>query len=230
MKTGEKFALRLVLIAFVGVVGFTIYLELDFRKSSPHLQPEHSEEEPRHTQAREPQESIAKFSIPKGIPKGVDPNDLPDAESRGATLLTLYCAQCHDLPTPAMHSSSEWPAILRRMQSHLQASKNGMLRHVIMPPKKDWPRLENYLAANAQASLDPLKYDDIDTAPGQTFVATCSQCHTAPSSESHTKSEWPRVVLRMKANMRAAEVPVPAQTTLLQIIDFLQLHSRSQVE
>ena len=224
MKSGEKSALRLVFITFLVTVGFTIYRELDYQKTSPLLQPPHNKEEPKHLQ-----ESITKLSLKKGIiPKGMSQNDLPDAESRGATLLTLYCAQCHDLPIPAMHSSTEWPAILARMQSHLQTSKKGMLRHVILPPKKYWPVLEDYLVNNAQVALDPLKYDDINTTLGQEFVSTCSQCHTAPSPKSHTKNEWPRVVLRMKANMLAADLPAPEQATLLKIIDYLQHHSKNQ--
>ena len=223
MKPGEKSALRLALVSFLAVVGFTLYLELDYQKNSPQLQPSHSDEDLNHLQ-----ENISKLSLKKGIiPKGMSPNDLPDAESRGATILTLYCAQCHDLPIPAMHSSTEWPAILARMQSYLQTSKKGMLGHIILPPRKDWLILKDYLANNAQASLDPLKYNDLNTMPGLAFVSTCSQCHTTPSPESHTKSEWPRVVLRMKANMLAADMPLPEQATLLTIIDFLQQHSKN---
>jgi hypothetical protein len=98
----------------------------------------------------------------------------------------------------------------------------------MLPPEKDWHILEAYLSNNAQLSLeDPLRYDDIKTEAGQAFLATCSQCHAAPSPESHTKSEWPRVVLRMKSNMLAANIPAPEQPTLLKIIDFLQGHSKT---
>ena len=116
------------------------------------------------------------------------------------------------------------------MQSYLKTSKKDMLRHIILPPKKDWLVLESYLVNNTQTSLDPLKYDDIDTTLGQAFVSTCSQCHAAPSPESHTRNEWPRVVLRMKANMLAAGLPAPEQATLLKIIDFLQHHSKIRPE
>ena len=226
MKSGEKVAARLVLITFLLIAGFTIYLESDYQKSSPQLQPSHDVKKPKH-----PPNQLAKLTLQKGrIPKGMSTNDLPDAESRGATLLTLYYGQCHDLPIPEMHSSKEWPEVLARMQSYLQTSKKEMLRHVILPPKKDWSILASYLVNNAQVPLNPLKYDDINTSPGKAFVSACSQCHSAPSPESHTKKEWPRVVLRMKANMLAADLPAPAQATLLDIIDFLQHHSKIQSE
>ena len=221
MKSGEKLALRTVFIVFVGIVGFTIYLELDYRKTSPLLVA--TPTTPVH---KTTQQSIdKKIGI---IPKGLNPNDLPDAGSRGATLMNIYCAQCHELPTPVMHSATEWPAILSRMQSHLQETKKGMLRHVISPPKNDWPILKRYLIDNAQTSIDPLKYDDIETTSGKVFISTCSQCHAAPSPESHTQKEWPRVVLRMKSNMLAANIPLPEQDKLLTIIDFLQLHSKNE--
>lgn len=223
MKNGEKLALRIVLIVFVSIVGFTVYLELDYRKTSPLLNTAKTVEPNRVVQER-----VIKPGLSKGvIPKGITPNDLPDAESRGATILTIYCAQCHDLPTPTMHSSAEWPAILTRMQSHLKTSRNGMLRHIILPPEKDWHVLESYLTNNAQTSLNPLKYDDIASVSGKAFTTTCSQCHTAPSPKAHTRNEWPRVVLRMKANMLAANIPTPKQETLLTIIDFLQRHSKN---
>lgn len=221
MKSGEKFALRLVIIAFLGIAGFTIYLELDYRKTSPLAKPAPVVEANTFAENR-----TGAAPVPKGIiPTGMNPDDLPEPDSRGATVLTLYCAQCHELPTPAMHSAAEWPAILTRMQSHLLASKKGMLGRIIQPPEKDWLILGDYLVTNGQRSLDPLQYTDLNTVSGQAFVSTCSQCHAAPAPESHTKTEWPRVVLRMKSNMSAANIPTPEQDTLLTIIDYLQQHS-----
>ena len=224
MKTGEKISLQIVLIVFVGIVVFTIYLEMDYRKTSP------VEKSSPATEMQKPSpEELEKLSFLKRmIPKGMNPSNLPDADSRGAILLTIYCTQCHELPTPTMHNSAEWPTVLTRMQMYLKTSKGGMLRHVIFPPKKDWPILEDYLLNNAQTSLDPLKYKDINTAAGKAFVSTCSQCHAAPSPESHTKNEWPRVVLRMKSNIIAANMTAPDQKTLLAIIDFLQRHSNTR--
>lgn len=224
MKTGEKGALQIVLILFVGIVGFAIYLERDYRKTSP-VEKSLATTKMQETSQGEPEKLS---SLKRMIPKGMNPNDLPDADSRGAALLNIYCTQCHELPTPSMHNSTEWPSVLTRMQMHLKSSKGGMLRHVIFPPKKDWRILEDYLLNNAQISLDPLKYEDINTGSGKAFVSICSQCHAAPSPESHTKNEWPRVVLRMKSNMMAANIAAPEQKTLLAIIDYLQRHSNAR--
>ena len=223
MKAGEKRALRLVLILFVGIIGFTVYLEMEYRQSSPHAK---TTPVTRTSEQAELQNTSFLKII---IPKGMTANDLPDPESRGATILLIYCAQCHELPTPVMHSALEWPLVLTRMQSHLRNSKNGMLRHVVVPPKKDWPVLEKYLSQHAQIPLDPRKYDDLDSIAGKAFLSICSQCHTAPSPESHTKNEWPRVVLRMKSNMLAANITPPKQETLLNVIDFLQRYSKSSL-
>jgi len=33
------------------------------------------------------------------LPPGTDPHNLPEPESQGASVLSTYCAQCHNLPT-----------------------------------------------------------------------------------------------------------------------------------
>lgn len=33
------------------------------------------------------------------LPPGIRPQDLPEPESLGATLLSTYCSQCHNLPS-----------------------------------------------------------------------------------------------------------------------------------
>ncbi len=32
--------------------------------------------------------------------------------------LQAYCSQCHAPPSPKLHSSDEWPAVVRRMEHH----------------------------------------------------------------------------------------------------------------
>jgi hypothetical protein len=48
-------------------------------------------------------------------PAGVEPGDLPDPHAQGAQLEARYCAQCHALPAPTMHSATDWPLVARRM-------------------------------------------------------------------------------------------------------------------
>ena len=51
------------------------------------------------------------------LPPGITPQDLPDPESRGAKLLSRYCSQYHNLPSPRMHTAEDWPRIAGRMLS-----------------------------------------------------------------------------------------------------------------
>src|SRR5688572_26131367 len=48
-------------------------------------------------------------------PPGTTAADLPEPNSRGATLIAQYCVQCHNIPAPQMHSATDWPGIARRM-------------------------------------------------------------------------------------------------------------------
>ena len=56
--------------------------------------------------------AAANIALP---PPDVKPGDLPEPNSQGAQLVTQYCAQCHNLPVPVMHSATDWPVIARRM-------------------------------------------------------------------------------------------------------------------
>src|SRR5512139_4352060 len=55
-----------------------------------------------------------------GFPPGSDPASLPELHSEGAQLLQAYCAQCHELPGPGLHTADEWPAVVRRMNMRMQ--------------------------------------------------------------------------------------------------------------
>ena len=49
------------------------------------------------------------------VPPGVKPGNLPAPGSEGANLVAKYCVQCHNLPSPLMHSAAEWPGVADRM-------------------------------------------------------------------------------------------------------------------
>ena len=220
MKSGEKLVIKWVLGAMLAIVGLTAYLEIQHRGNHPAVSAT--------TKADSLSQNKQSAQAPvAAIPKGMIPEDLPDADARGATVLTLYCTQCHDLPTPYMHTATEWPAILQRMSKHTQdiRSGSGMMTHIMMPPEKDWNILQTYLTEHALTPLVATNYDDLGSAAGQSFLQLCSQCHAAPSPTSHSRKQWPRIVLRMKSNMKAAHLETPDQTTLSRIIDYLQLHS-----
>ncbi len=44
--------------------------------------------------------------------------DLPEPESAGAKLVMSKCIGCHVPPRPDMHTRSEWPGIVHRMQNY----------------------------------------------------------------------------------------------------------------
>lgn len=62
---------------------------------------------------------MMKRMIGDRLPPGIDAADLPDPQSRGARLMVRYCAQCHDLPPPVLHTSGEWPKVFARMNRRM---------------------------------------------------------------------------------------------------------------
>lgn len=217
MKKGEKRAFLAILVAFVGVVIFTIYYEILYQKREAEKQ----------TAAATAGEKVELQNNPGiwVIPKGLNPDALPQAQSRGATVLTLYCVQCHDLPTPSMHTAQEWEYVVDRMEKEMQKRRGGVLIRVMMPPEKDWRILRTYLAANAQKPIDKNRYPDLTSPAGRAFETTCSQCHAAPDPAQHSPNEWARIVLRMKNNIVAAGKEMPDDNTVELITDFLTSHS-----
>jgi hypothetical protein len=69
------------------------------------------------------------------LPPGIKPQDLPEPESRGAKLLSTYCSQCHNLPSPRMHAAEDWRRVTRRMLSRerMMAGMRGMMMQVEGP-------------------------------------------------------------------------------------------------
>jgi cytochrome c5 len=85
------------------------------------------------------------------LPPAIKEADLPEPESRGARLVARYCTRCHDLPSPALHTSSEWPKVLARMDKHVEmmAGMSGIPK----PSQEERETLLHYLqryAADAQ--------------------------------------------------------------------------------
>ena len=219
MKPGEKKAFLWIGGTVVAVAALTITLELRHQES----QTAKISSSSKKTESTLVSDGMTEISIPAGF----NPDDLPDAESRGATMLTLYCAQCHDLPPPTMHTSAEWETVINRMKTIMQSRRGGMLMRIITPPEKDWAILETYLATHSQVPLDKKQTSDLDTPAGKAFQETCSQCHGAPNPATHTTNEWPRVVLRMKSHITRTGKNMPSQDVLMQIIEYLQTHGKT---
>lgn len=164
------------------------------------------------------------------LPPGIDPKILPDPESRGARLLERYCAQCHNLPGPGMHTAAEWPQVVNRMNGRMQMmSGGGMMGGGMMgvsaPNARELNTLMDYLQQHAQQPIDMTRYPDLDSPPGRAFQGTCAQCHALPDPRQHTSLEWPAVVARMQRNMSAMGRPVPDEPTMREIVGFLQRHA-----
>lgn len=162
------------------------------------------------------------------LPPGIDPELLPEPQSQGARVLQHYCAQCHGLPGPGMHTAGEWPAVVDRMNRRMQMM-NGMMQ-IEVPTSSELTALVAYLQEHAQRPLDPATYPDLATPPGQKFRATCSQCHALPDPRQHTAQEWPAVVERMQKNMTAMGKAAPDTAETKAIIGFLRRHAREAKE
>ena len=88
---------------------------------------------------------------PDLVPPGIEAERLPAPDSTGARLLQAYCAQCHNLPEPALHDRETWPAVVARMDNLMRVSHfyRGELGPVDMPDAREWELLVEYLQAHA---------------------------------------------------------------------------------
>jgi len=137
------------------------------------------------------------------LPPGIRPPDLPEPESPGAKLLSTYCAQCHHLPSPRMHTAADWPRVAGRMlmRERMMAGMRGMMMQVKAPTSQDEEALLQYLKTHALQALIPGAVPAPDSPGAALFQQTCAQCHALPDPKQHAASEWSAVVERMRQNM-----------------------------
>ena len=159
------------------------------------------------------------------LPTGIDPEDLPDPGSPGARLLVRYCAQCHDLPSPGLHTANEWPVVIARMDRRMRMMGGGMMMGVGSPSRKESGKILAYLQRHALKPADPARQEGLDTPEGRAFREVCSGCHVLPDPGQHTAAEWPEVVVRMKRNMAAMGKEAPDEDVLLGIVGYLKEHA-----
>lgn len=136
---------------------------------------------------------------------GIATEQLPEPDSEGAKLLLRYCAQCHNLPSPATHSSEEWPEVVDRMDAHMKASAGKGHREMMRikrPTEPERKKIEDYLRGHALKPFTGKKLPDPDSPGGKLFLKICSGCHVLPGIGLHTPEEWPEVVERMRMNMK----------------------------
>ena len=169
---------------------------------------------------------------------GPDPKELPEPDSAGARALTRYCVQCHNLPSPYMHTPEGWQLVVERMNRRTQGEGNlGTLMKELMegvqaPSQHELDSLLAYLGKHGQKALDPGQYPDLKTTvAGQSYSEACIQCHELPDPKRHTAKEWPLVVERMQKNMAwvgviKGRIRNPRELKVQDILEFLERHCR----
>ena len=139
--------------------------------------------------------------------------DLPEQGSRAVGLQQAYCLQCHGLSSPRMHSSEEWPILVRRMLMRgaalgsrlggprTEGMVDGMLmaglRTAELPPAEDVDSLVAYFQRNAFPAAAESEIPD--TPDAVLYVEKCSGCHSTPSPTAHPADELQALVARMSA-------------------------------
>ncbi len=170
-----------------------------------------------------------KSMMPGMLPPGVKPENLPESDSRVAKLLTRYCAQCHDLPSPFMHSGEEWPAIAGRMffRMSMMSGMQGMsMMDIENPSAKERDAIVGYLKKHAMKSISTSELPAPGSEGAVLFSERCSQCHSLPNPKLHTAEEWPGVVERMQANMRTMGRTVITENEKKTVTGFLLNQAR----
>ncbi len=162
------------------------------------------------------------------LPPGIKPQDLPEPESRGAKLLSTYCSQCHNLPSPRMHTAEDWPRVAGRMlaRERMMAGMRGMMMQVKAPTSQEEEGLLHYLQTHAMQALAPGSVPAPDSPGAALFLQTCSQCHALPDPKQHPASEWPSVVERMRQNVIAMGRREITDREVKDITAYLELTSR----
>jgi cytochrome c5 len=150
-------------------------------------------------------------------PPGITAADLPEPNSKGAQLVGGYCGQCHNIPTPQMHSATDWPGIARRMWLRMELLPPTL--GVKVPTAAERFAILDYLNTNA------LKVSGSTLPPGagrEAFSQVCSRCHALPDPRVHSREDWATVFARMERNMERMKVPPPTREQTTDILSYLQ--------
>ena len=83
------------------------------------------------------------------MPRGVDPAQLPESKSTGARLVNQYCAQCHGLPTPALHSAPGWAPVVGRMNARMQWMRQNSSMAIAAPTSDELKAILAYMQTHA---------------------------------------------------------------------------------
>ena len=161
------------------------------------------------------------------IPGGLTANTLPDSKSKGAGLFASYCSQCHNLPSPRMHSTSDWPMRFEKMMDHFKLMA-GTAPDIKMPTENEKQEIVSYLQKNGFVGL--AEYASLLTEPEGFNVAWfCSACHAVPDpiqfpakgATQLSAKEWYLVVDRMNTYRKKQGREVISGSDKKLIVDFL---------
>jgi len=165
-------------------------------------------------------------------PRELSRRELPESDAMGAGLLTVYCVQCHWLPTPEMHSSAEWEILMRRMLlraelladrargEHIPERFTSGAQFNVVPTATHRDSMLTYLKRNALPVTEPRRLPGTPTA--DLYVDQCAVCHQTPAPTAHTASEWEPVLERMQENMRLMHVDTLSGEEMARIRSFVE--------
>ena len=158
---------------------------------------------------------------PEVMPPGLPAEQLPDKNSPAAQLMQTYCTQCHELPGPGRHTTSEWPLVLDRMMTLMDVANRfgGLLGNIKNPTTDEHAQLQQYLT---QYALKPLQHKP-DGMGARAFENHCSACHALPDPLQYKNTNWPELIKRMQRNMTVMQYTPPSSEVMLQIQHYLQL-------
>lgn len=162
--------------------------------------------------------AAANIALP---PPGLSAADLPDPNSKGAQLEAQFCSQCHNLPSPGMHSATDWPGVARRMWLRMEWLPPTL--GVKVPTMAERFTTLQYLTANALK----VSAANLPAGPGrETFQLVCSRCHALPDPRVHSPADWPTVFARMQQNMERMKVAPLERSQTSDILLYLQSTGR----
>ena len=83
-----------------------------------------------------------------------------------------------------------------------------------------------HMTSGPAVTVEPDALPEKTSADAQLFMQYCQQCHSLPAPSQHTAGEWPKVVQRMRANMRTMNKQEPSDLDAVRILDYLKRNAR----
>jgi len=153
------------------------------------------------------------------IPGGLTADQLPDPQNKGAALFASYCGQCHNLPSPRMHSTGDWPMRFEKMMDHAMLMA-GASPDVKIPVDKEKKEIVSYLEKNGFRGLPATA---LLRGEPQAFNVMwfCSVCHAMPDPDQFPAKEWGKIVDRMNSYRKKQGREEMNNSDRKEIINFL---------